>query len=125
MLIKSKSGKTSVLEACCGCVCAWEGGWGGELGVDGDWLPLSTRPQRYCDPAKVPVLLTTGAGFLLPVSPKAIFNVLLYLKRNATNKFRKATKSITLSLVSVSISVLSYNNKVFFPLEKFALETGK
>ena len=23
---------------------------GGALGVDGGWMPLPTRPQRYCDP---------------------------------------------------------------------------
>ena len=30
-------------------------GWG----VDGDWMPLPTRPQRYCDPASLvlPLLL--------------------------------------------------------------------
>ena len=30
-----------------------EGGLGGVLGVDGAWLPLPTRPQRYCDPASL------------------------------------------------------------------------
>ena len=33
---ESKSAKTSVLDAFC---------------VDGGWMPLPTRPQRYCDPA--------------------------------------------------------------------------
>ena len=28
-------------------------GLGGALGVDGGWLPLPTRPQRYCDPASL------------------------------------------------------------------------
>ena len=23
------------------------------LGVDGGWMPLPTRPQRYCDPASL------------------------------------------------------------------------
>ena len=32
------------------CLC-WKGGLVGALGVDGGKLPLSTRPQRYCDPA--------------------------------------------------------------------------
>ena len=27
--------------------------WGGGLGVDGGWMPLPTRPQRYCDPASL------------------------------------------------------------------------
>ena len=26
---------------------------GGALGADGGWLPLPTRPQRYCDPASL------------------------------------------------------------------------
>ena len=26
---------------------------GGVLSVDGGWLPLPTRPQRYCDPASL------------------------------------------------------------------------
>ena len=30
-----------------------ERGLGGALGVDGGWLPLPTRPQRYCDPASL------------------------------------------------------------------------
>ena len=39
---KSKSGKTSILEAL-----------GGALVEDGGWLPLPTRPQRYCDPTSL------------------------------------------------------------------------
>ena len=35
-----------------------EGGSGGVLGVVGGWLPLLTRPQRYCDPLSL-VLLST------------------------------------------------------------------
>ena len=31
-------------------VCVW--GWGA-LGVVGGWMPLPTRPQRYCDPASL------------------------------------------------------------------------
>ena len=34
-------------------VSVLEGGLGGALGVDGGWLPLPTRPQRYCDPASL------------------------------------------------------------------------
>ena len=30
----------------CMCLC-WKGGWVGR------WLPLPTRPQRYCDPASL------------------------------------------------------------------------
>jgi len=40
-------------------VSVLEGGLGGALGVDGGWLPLPTRPQRYCDPASL-VLLAHG-----------------------------------------------------------------
>ena len=32
-------------------VSVLEGGLGGALGLDEGWLPLPTRPQRYCDPA--------------------------------------------------------------------------
>ena len=28
----------------CVCLCVWDGGWG----VDGGWMPLPIRPQRYC-----------------------------------------------------------------------------
>ena len=31
----------------------------GGLGVDGGWLPLPTRPQRYCDTAFSLIRLTT------------------------------------------------------------------
>ena len=48
-VIKLKSGITSVLDAICVCLCVWDGGWG----VDGGWMPLPTRPQRYCDPASL------------------------------------------------------------------------
>ena len=27
--------------------------WSGVRSVDGDWMPLPTRPQRYCDPASL------------------------------------------------------------------------
>ena len=41
----TKSGKTSVLDTFCVCLSVW--GWG--LGVDWGWMPLPTRPRRYCD----------------------------------------------------------------------------
>ena len=41
-----KSGKTSASEAFCVCLYV-SGGWGGGWGVDGGWMPLPTRPQRY------------------------------------------------------------------------------
>ena len=28
-------------------------GWGGAWGVDGGWMPLPTRPQRYCETASL------------------------------------------------------------------------
>ena len=34
-------------------VCVWSGVWG----VDGGWMPLPPRPQRYCDPASLVSLL--------------------------------------------------------------------
>ena len=34
-------------------VSVLEGGLGGALGVDGGWLPLPTRPQRYRDAASL------------------------------------------------------------------------
>ena len=43
---ESKSAKTSILDAF--CVCEW-----GSRGVDEGWMPLPTRPQRYCDPASL------------------------------------------------------------------------
>ena len=39
----------SVYVCVCVCLCVWDGGWG----VDGGWMPLPTRPQRYCDPASL------------------------------------------------------------------------
>ena len=40
------------------------GGLGGALGVDGGWLPLPTRPQRYCDPASLVVRLLVSVSRL-------------------------------------------------------------
>ena len=45
---ESKSGKTSVLDVFISR-CVGVGAWG----VDGGWMPLPTRPQRYCDPASL------------------------------------------------------------------------
>ena len=61
---ESKSGKTSGLESFCVCVCVGKG-LGGALGVDGGWIPLPTRPQRYCDPAS---LVPPCSNFVDPVS---------------------------------------------------------
>ena len=36
-----------------------EWGLGGALGVDGGWLPLPTRPQRFCDPASLVYAIST------------------------------------------------------------------
>ena len=49
---ESKSGKTSVLK-----VFVFVSVLERVFGVDGGWSPLTTRPQRFCDPASlVPVL---------------------------------------------------------------------
>ena len=32
------------------------------VGVDGGWMALPTRPQRYCDPASLVLLQITGCG---------------------------------------------------------------
>ena len=34
--------------------------WAGAQGVDGGWMPLPTRPQRYCDPASLAIRLMDG-----------------------------------------------------------------
>ena len=36
----------NVIDTFCVCLCVGGGDWG----VDGGWMPLPTRPQRYCDP---------------------------------------------------------------------------
>ena len=43
-----KSRKMSVLDTFCACLSVGVG-WG----VDGGWMPLPTRLQRYCDPASL------------------------------------------------------------------------
>ena len=40
------------------CVSVWEGGWGEGWGEGGGWMPLPTRPQRYCDPASLVFFLS-------------------------------------------------------------------
>ena len=52
-MIESKSGKTSVLNTFCVCLCVEGEDWG----LDKGWMPLPTCPQRYCDPASL-VLIT-------------------------------------------------------------------
>ena len=52
-----KSGKMSVSVAFCAHVSVLKGGFGGMLGVDGGRLPLPSRPQRYCEPASLVVLI--------------------------------------------------------------------
>ena len=53
-------------------VSVLEGGLGGALGVDGGWLPLPTRPQRYCDPASLVDMLEQKKIY-------QIFFLILYL----------------------------------------------
>ena len=48
---KSKSGNMIVLDALLG-ISVGEGAWA----VDRGWMPLPTRPQRYCDPASLVTL---------------------------------------------------------------------
>ena len=45
-------------------VSVLEGGLGGALGVDGGWLPLPTRPQRYCDPASLVLFIPVIKSFV-------------------------------------------------------------
>ena len=47
VMIKSKSGKTSILAIFCVCLCERGGYWG----FFGGWTPLPTHTQRYYDPA--------------------------------------------------------------------------
>ena len=49
VMIEMKSGKSSILDTFCVCLCVG----GGDYGLDGDWTPLPTRPQRHCDPASL------------------------------------------------------------------------
>ena len=45
LIVKISDSKVPVV-----CLCVG-GMLGGDLGVDGGWMPLPTRPQQYCDPA--------------------------------------------------------------------------
>ena len=49
IMIESKSGKISVLDTFCVCLCVRGEDWG----LVGGWKPLPTRPQQYCDPASL------------------------------------------------------------------------
>ena len=40
----------------------WEGGEGLDLGEAGGWMPLPTRPQRYCVPASLVVIYSDSMG---------------------------------------------------------------
>ena len=58
------------------CVSVWEGGWG----EAGGWMPLPTRPQRYCDPASlvfivITLLINIFFMFKLPLSHKDVSKV--------------------------------------------------
>ena len=46
VMIELKSGKTSILDTFCVCLCVRGGDWG----LVGGWRPLPTRLQRYCNP---------------------------------------------------------------------------
>ena len=51
-----ENAKNAYLGCCswyCLCVSVLEGGWGCGWGEAGGWMPLPTRPQRYCDPASL------------------------------------------------------------------------
>ena len=100
MVIESKSGKTSVLDAFMGI------GVGGEAwGVDGSWMPLPTRPQQYCDPESlvnlsVMVLREEGGGLWAPAHPSALvvhkifaFSKCLSFNCNAKGCFRLFLKA--------------------------------
>ena len=50
-------------------------GLGGAFGVNGGWLPLPTRLQRYCDPASLVDLRAVSASLPLPTRPRLRGNV--------------------------------------------------
>ena len=41
--------------------------------MDGGWMPLPTRPQRYCDPASLVLVLVVLVLFLLRFAPSHFF----------------------------------------------------
>ena len=53
-------------------VCVWSGVWD----VDGGWMPLPTRAQRYCDPASLVLnaIVWPWRVFALPSTFDAIFD---------------------------------------------------
>ena len=55
-----------ILDTFCVCLCVWDGGWG----VDWGWMPLPTRPQRYCDPASLVGMCVDGGCMPLPTRPQ-------------------------------------------------------
>ena len=59
------------------CLC-WKGGLGRALGVNGGWLPLPTRPQRYCDPASLVFVQALFLAITFP-SPSVHLSVCLSL----------------------------------------------
>ena len=59
----------------------------GTWGMDGGWMPLHTRPQRYCDPAS---LVSRDLSF--DETEKRMFlmdNVTLEKREGKTNKLNK------------------------------------
>ena len=49
IMIESKTGKTSVLDTFCVCLCVEGEDWG----VDAAWAPRPNRSQCYCGPASL------------------------------------------------------------------------
>ena len=74
VMIKSKSGKTSVLDTFCVCLCVRGEDWG----LVGGWRPLPTRPQQYCDPAS-----------LVPFPSQFLFIFLYFLKYSLCGVFEE------------------------------------
>ena len=58
--------KTRSYDAAVGIVCVYvlEGGWGCGWGEAGGWMPLSTRPQQYCDPASLVIFCKNNFCFV-------------------------------------------------------------
>ena len=62
---------------------------GGVLGVDGDWLPLPTRPQRYCDPTSLVFLgaITKILFGKLHLVPYLVYQDLLHIGHPSDNSW--------------------------------------
>ena len=58
----SRQVRKRAFQKLCVYICVGRG-LGGALSVDGGWLPLPTRPQRYCDPASLVVSMATSFRF--------------------------------------------------------------